>query len=95
MDLSQARAVVVVFSQEGCPACEEYLPRFQRIAATKAVPSRIVDVGLPDAEAISDNFGVEATPTTMVLKRPVGAIKAEGALSDADIEQLFGIAAKV
>ena len=71
MDLSQARAVVVVFSQEGCPACEEYLPRFQRIAATKTGPSRIVDVGVPDAEGISDNFGIEATPTTMVLKRPV------------------------
>ena len=35
-----------------------------------------------------------ATPTTMVLRRPVGAIKAEGALSLAQIRQLFSLAAQ-
>jgi len=93
MDLSQARAIVVVFSQAGCPACDEYIPRFQAIAAAQPIPWRVIDVGHRDAEDISDNYGIEATPTTMVLKKPTGAAKAEGALDDATIQQLFALAA--
>ncbi len=29
-DLSKCRAIVIVFSMEGCPYCDEYQPRFEQ-----------------------------------------------------------------
>lgn len=89
--------VIVVFAMKDCPACEEYMPRFQAVANQFAgrVPYQVLDANAPSAQAVADRFKIEATPTTMVLRRPTGAIKAEGSLSDADILRLFNIAAAV
>jgi thiol-disulfide isomerase/thioredoxin len=80
---------------QDCPACHEYMPRFQAIASQFAgrVPYQILDADSPANRQVAERFDIEATPTTMVLRRPVGAIKAEGSLGDPEILRLFNIAA--
>lgn len=87
-------AVVVVASQH-CPACMEYKPRFVRIAQqfSGRVPAHIVDLEQDGAEAFADRYSINALPTTLILRRPTGAIRAEGTLSDAEIQRLFEQAA--
>lgn len=42
IDLTRAKAVIVVFVMEGCGACEEYLPRFKaQVAAARRRGQRI------------------------------------------------------
>lgn len=93
MKVPDANVVVVVFHMEGCPACEEYVPRFNAQAAQLAggkVPVYVLDANKEAAAA--DYYQVRAVPVTMVLRRPVGAIRMEGALSDGEIAHLFDIA---
>ena len=95
LQLAQARCVIIVFVMKECPACHEYVPRFRQVAQqfSGKVPSVIFDVESPQGHPLADQFDIQATPTTMVLRRPLGAIKAEGALNNIDIQQLFTIAA--
>jgi len=88
-------AVIVVFAMKDCPACHEYVPRLQAIAGQFAgrVPYQILDANDSANQAVAERFEIMATPTTMVLRKPAGAIKAEGALADSDILRLFNIAA--
>lgn len=89
-----ARAIVVVFTIPGCPACEDYVPQFQRVAGQYPnVKSYVIDASTPQGGPYADHFDIQATPTTMVLRHPTGAIKTEGALHEADVHRLFGIAA--
>ena len=42
IDLTHAKAVIIVFVMEGCGACEEYLPRFKaQVAAARRQGHRI------------------------------------------------------
>ncbi len=95
--MSTPNAVIVVFAMKDCSACEDYVPRFQTIANqfSGRVPYQILDANASGTQNLAERFGIEATPTTMVLRKPVGAIKAEGALSDQDILRLFNIAASI
>jgi thioredoxin-like negative regulator of GroEL len=95
MDLTQYSIVVVVFVMDGCDACAEYVPRFQHVARqfSGKIPAFIVDVNSPQGGPLADRFMVEATPTTVILRRPSGAIRAEGALPDTEVGQIFQFAA--
>jgi len=95
--MAQPNAVIVVFAMKECPACSDYMPRFQTIAGQFAgrVPYQILDANAPGVQELADRFSIEATPTTLVLRKPVGAIKAEGSLSDNEILRLFNIASMV
>jgi len=95
-DLSQARVVVVLVVMRQCPACHEFLPRFRRVAAkyARCVPSVIVDASDPQQAPVADRFQVRATPTLLVLRRPVGQIRLEGNVSDAEIERAFAMATR-
>ncbi len=87
-------AIVVVFTIPGCPACEDYMPVFRQIAGHfPGVQHYVIDASTPQGAPYADHFGIQATPTTMVLRNPVGAIKAEGLLRPVDVHQLFSIAA--
>ena len=91
--MAQPNAVVVVFAMQQCPACSDYMPRFKAIASQfPQVPHQVLDANAPGVQGLADRFQIQATPTTMVLRRPVGAIKAEGSLPDADIQRLFVLA---
>lgn len=89
-----SRTAVVVFSMAGCPACSEYMPRFNRIArrAADGVPVHVLDAADPRHQALAERLGVSATPATYVLRSPAGAVALIGAAPNADIEQLFQIA---
>jgi thiol-disulfide isomerase/thioredoxin len=95
-----AKVVMVVISMADCPACEDYLPRFQRIAANYAqvgIPVLYLDAEDEDSgvQAWMDGHGVEATPTTLLLRRPEaggGVWKLDGSQPDAAIQQAFDFA---
>ena len=89
---------VIVFHQNGCPACHNYLPRFRR----KAVKYRaFVNIQLANisrnqkALVAADKYKVKAVPTTVVLDASDKLIKKiEGAIDDAKIVELLESAAK-
>lgn len=58
------------------------------------IPVFVFDVSSasPKVQQFADRFAVSATPTTVVVKRPGGVLKAEGSLSDAQIDALLGLA---
>lgn len=92
--------IVMVVSQEGCGACEEYLPRFAAIAAPYAQQGlAIIHLDAaddrPEAQAWMDQVKVESTPTTYVLRhrgRGGGVWKLEGGVDDATIKQTLDFA---
>jgi len=100
MNSPQPPVVVVVFVMSGCPACEEYLPRFQRIAAPymqAGVPVLVYDAASEDQriQSLADRWGVEATPTTIVARHGPGMLKEEGAIDDHGIKTLMDVAYRV
>lgn len=96
MNLDQARIVVVVFTIEGCPACIDYKPRFQRVAGPYAgcVPIIVADANDPRYTPLADRLGVQEVPATFILRKPSGVIRAVGGLPDAQIDWLMGLAAR-
>lgn len=96
MNLAHARVAVVVFHQKDCPACEDYLPRFQKImpAYAHCMPIYLMDIADPRYNAFSDRHNVEATPTTLILYRRKSPIKIEGAIDDNEIHRVLTKAAR-
>lgn len=90
MDLSHYPAIIIVLGQKGCPACEEFHPRFVRAADRYQTPGIAMDIMTPQGGKLADTYGVTVTPTTLLLRRGSGAIRAEGAISDSALDQLFG-----
>lgn len=95
-DLSNENVVVILFKMEGCPACEEYEPRFQRIAEPYQghFPILIFDVTDPTMQAVADRLKVYGLPATFVLRRPVGLIRAEGNIDDHELAWMLDAAAR-
>lgn len=93
MDLNRANVVVVLFVMEGCQACTEFLPRFQRAAAQyrNHFPIYVLDAASDDVETqkLADRTSVRATPTTLVLRRGPGIYKMEGSVGDADLRGIL------
>ena len=92
---ARPQVVVVVFTMKGCPACQEYLPRFRRIAQRWAscIPVVYLDAAKDAQQDRADKFTIKYTPTTLILKRPNGFLKWESSLSDEEIEAIFQRAA--
>jgi thioredoxin-like negative regulator of GroEL len=82
----------VVFVQQGCPACHEFLPRFARASIpfrARGGKVHVVDINASkQAAAQADKFKVRATPTTVVFS-PQGFRKIEGAAAEADVARLL------
>lgn len=88
--------VVVLFTLEGCPACEEYKPRFEKIAAAYKDRFPIVRADANDEKYadLAERLQVSSVPVTYVLRRPTGLIKVEGSVPDSQIAWLLNIAAR-
>lgn len=88
--------MVVVFTMQGCPACAEYKPRFQRIARPYAttVPILMADVADPRFASLADRLGVAEVPATFLLRKPYGIIRAVGSVPDAQIQWIMNVAAR-
>jgi thiol-disulfide isomerase/thioredoxin len=90
MKLVDYPLIVMVWGMDGCPACEEYIPRFRRVASKYAqcVPAVVLDANR--YEDAANHFRIRATPTTITSRygrRGIYAI--EGDAPDEDIEKLF------
>jgi hypothetical protein len=96
IDPSTSRIVVVVFKMAGCSACEEYVPRFKRIAQhyTSCIPIMIIDANDKRYEQLATRLNVSNVPATYVMRRPHGVVPLIGAGSDAEIQSLLDIAAR-
>ena len=94
--LNNANAVVVVFTIEGCEACEEYKPRFSRIAQQYQhhVPILMYDANDPRCADLATRLNVTNVPATFVLRRPTGMMRVEGGIPDSQIAWLLGVAAR-
>jgi thioredoxin-related protein len=63
-------------------------------ALENKIPVLFYDGGSEDekVQAFADRYKVNAMPTTLVLRRGTGVLKAEGALDDGRINALLGLA---
>ena len=87
---------VLVFLQDGCPACHDFTPRIGRLGGpyrARGLPIERIDINSPQGKALAKRFGVDATPTTVVLRGP-GSFKMVGAVDDASISQLLAAAVR-
>lgn len=88
-----SRPAVFVFGQTGCPACEDYIPRFQRLAGGAACPIGVYDLAKdPKANEFATRLGVNATPTTVVMNSRGQLLKKVGAIADREIQKLLRLA---
>jgi hypothetical protein len=92
-----ANVIVALFVMEGCGACHEFYPRFQRMAAAYkqvGIPVLVFDAATQDQEisGLADRWGVSVTPTIVVARRGPGVIKEEGNVDDGRLKQLFDAA---
>lgn len=86
---------VFVFIQEGCPACTDYEPKFERIAAEhRGVVVGRYDLAMPDprVQEFAEKLGVKATPTTVVMTSHGTFQRHVGSLPVAQIRALFAAA---
>ena len=91
-----SHVVVVLFTIPGCEACEEYKPRFRRIAQhyQNQFPIFMLDANDPKNADLATRLNVMAVPASFVLRRPTGMVRVEGAIPDQQIAWLFGLAAR-
>lgn len=95
-DPNTSRVVVVVFTIEGCDACNSYKPRVQKIAVRyqQIVPIVVLDANDPRNAALATRLNVGPVPATFVLRKPTGIIRVEGEIPDSQVAWLFDIAAR-
>jgi thioredoxin-like negative regulator of GroEL len=96
VNLDQARIVVVVFTIQGCEACADYKPRFERVAGAYGgcVPIVMADANDPRFAQLADRLSVQEVPATFVLRKPRGVIRVVGSVPDSQINWLMGVAAR-
>jgi thioredoxin-like negative regulator of GroEL len=95
MKIWEMPVAVVVFTQEGCPACEEYMPKLLTVAEQYkgCLPVIVADVNkFPGA---ADVWRIQSTPSTLVVRygRRGFAGFIDGDASQERIETLFAGAA--
>lgn len=61
-------AIVVVWTQEGCGACEAFLPPWREIAAQYASCLPSIAVNCDEYRQAADYYRIRETPTVMVLR---------------------------
>ena len=87
---------VIVFIQQGCGACDEFMPRFKRIATPYkkcGIKLFVPDLGnLRDkkAQAAALQYNIEATPTMVVISASGRVKKIEGSVDDGEIIKALG-----
>jgi thiol-disulfide isomerase/thioredoxin len=86
----QPEVVVTAFYMEGCEACDEFMPRFRKVASEfPDVAFVCVDIGTPVGEPYAERFRVRLTPTVMTLRRRGQHTTVEGSMDDHELRMLF------
>ncbi len=93
MKLHEYPVIVIVWAQDGCEMCKEYVPRFRRVAEMYAgcVPAAVFDVETVD-DAWLAHFHVHHVPTTMVVRYGRITARRDAFIDDTTIVHLFGLA---
>lgn len=82
-----------VFIQEGCGACEAFLPTFNRVADRyrRSFPIHVYDLAKADHHVrnFANTMMVRATPTTIVLDSTKHLHRIEGAAGAREVDQLL------
>jgi thioredoxin-like negative regulator of GroEL len=81
-----AAPLVLVFVMDGCAACHEYVPRLKRLVGGK-VGLHVRDVGRDPR--LAAEFGIRATPTTIVRTRSGAVHRRVGSLPDDAVRTLL------
>ena len=95
MKIWEMPVAIIVFIQDGCPACEEYMPKFLAVAEQYkgCLPVIIADVNMFPGAA--DVWRIQSTPTTLIARYGnrgfAGFIDGDG--SEDRIRSLFSAAA--
>lgn len=79
---------VVVFKQDSCGACAQYLPIFQQVRA-RHPKVRAVIVDAPQNNRAADFYRVRYTPTTLALKQGKVLRRIDGASGPPAVESIF------
>ena len=89
--MADPRTLVAVFHSTQCPACQEYLPEFRKVAARHpSVTVYLIDVDQHPQYA--DHYQITAMPTTMAMRKPQGVMRAQGIIPEDQIEWFFRMA---
>ncbi len=82
---------IFVFIQEGCPACHEFMPRFE--FARRGSPGTTVGVydlaKDPAAAEFARKLGIRATPTAVVMTSGGRLHRHVGAVSPTECTRMF------
>lgn len=86
---------ILVWTQEGCPACDQFMPKFLEIAKEYSGCLPIIVANVEQFPGAADVFRVQSTPTAMITRygRRGFAGFFEGDASEERIRSLFSSAA--
>jgi thiol-disulfide isomerase/thioredoxin len=86
---------LLVFYMNGCPACEEFLPRFKNVAKDfpQLVP-HLIEINSKLTSRIADRYRVKYTPTMVLLHKNGSKKVVAGAVDDDTICKLFEAAVR-
>lgn len=88
---------VLVFVQDGCPACDEFTPRIARISQpyrARGLPIHLVNMRGVQGVALAEKLRIEASPTTVALNGDRRLKTAVGAVDDREIAALLAAAVR-
>jgi thiol-disulfide isomerase/thioredoxin len=88
---AHVNTIIIVFAMDGCGHCDEFKPRFRRIARSYPdVGALVVDANEGEANALAQKYGIDGTPTMLIMRKGTAqTYKVDGAVSDAAIHNAF------
>ena len=86
---------ILVWTQDGCPACDEFMPKFSKIAQEYAGCLPIIIADVSQFPRAADTCRVQSTPSTIITRygRRGFAGFIDGDASEERIRSLFSAAA--
>jgi thiol-disulfide isomerase/thioredoxin len=94
-DIRQYPVAVIAWKQDGCPVCDEFFPKFDRVAKQyeQCLPVLVADVN--DYPEVADSFRVMSTPSVIISRFGQRSFRSiTGDTTEADIVGLFEVAAR-
>ncbi len=76
---------ILIFVASGCGACHEYQPRFKKLSQPYDIDIHVLNIAHRDGARYMAEFGIRATPTTVVIDGPRERFRRIGNLPDNEI----------
>lgn len=94
--LNSKTPVVIDFNADWCGPCQQYSPIFEKVSGDYKGKVKFVSIDIDDSPELAAMFGIQALPTTMVIRPEadgtysLGGIP--GALTEQGLRQILTIA---